>query len=210
MFKVILYCMCALASLQAYEEQGSILLQQMTPDMLESVGLQGKHGVIITDLNEYSPATKELKKGDVIIKINGESVYSPDQLMQAFDKANGEKVPLTVWRNGELANVFLYTNAKSSKENILGGAEFATNQQGVVVKRAGITGLFEKGDLVLQFNGKPVKSDDDIIKAVANNPNAFSVTINRKGMKISQTFAMDKNGNTSFSQSISIGRGESD
>lgn len=207
MFKVILYCVCALASLQALEEQGSILLQKMTPDMLESIGLQGKQGVIVTDLNEYSPATKELKKGDVIVSINGENVHTPKQLMEYFDKATSERVPLTVWRNGELANVFIYLNAKLNKENILGGAEFATNEQGVVVKRQGITGLFEKGDLVLKFNGKSVKSADDITKAVANNPNAFSVVVNRKGMQISQTFTMDKNGNTSFSQSISIGRG---
>jgi len=207
MFKVILYCVCALASLQALEEQGSILLQKMTPDMLESIGLQGKQGVIVTDLNEYSPATKELKKGDVIVSINGENVHTPKQLIEYFDKATGERVPLTVWRNGELANVFIYPNAKPNKQNILGGAEFDTSEHGVEVKRSGVTGLFEKGDLVLQFNGKPVKSVDDITKAVANNPNAFSVVVNRKEMKISQTFAMDKNGNTSFSQSISIGRG---
>lgn len=205
MFKVILYCLYALASLQAREEQGGILLQQMTPDMLESIGLHGKHGVIVTDLNEYSPATKEIKQGDVIMKINGQEVYSPKQLMQAFDDENSEKFSLTVWRNGELANVFIYPNAKPSKENILGGAEFATNEHTVVVKRPGISGLFEKGDLVLQFNGKPVKSADDISKAVADNPNAFSVVVNRKGMQISQTFAMDKNGNTSFSQSITFG-----
>lgn len=202
--KTIICCLCAMAGLSANMEQGGILLQKMTPDMLEGIGLKGKHGVIVTDLNESLATEGGIKQGDVIIQCNGQEVHSPEQLMQAFDKSTGEKVPLIVWRDDQKVKVFI--EKKTKNLSILGGAEFANTERGVVVKNPGVTGLFEFGDLILQFNDKPVDDKDDITKAVAKKPNAFSVVVNRNGIKISQTFAVDKNGRTSFSQTISVAR----
>ena len=204
-FKIIIYCLWVITGLQADVEQDGIVLQKMTPDMLEAAGLSIDHGVIVTDLDENSLITKELKQGDVITNINGTKVDSPNQLMQNFVNTISEKIPLTLWRNSRKKEIFLYPNADQENIDLLGGAEFTNTKGGVVVNQPGKTGLFEKGDLILRFNDKDVMQAEEISQEIAQHPSGFSVIVDRKGIQIAQTIATDKNGNSSFSQRFMFG-----
>lgn len=199
--KAIVYYLCTLWGLFANVES-SLLLQDMTPPMLESVGLSPDvHGVIVTAIDENSPITKELKRGDVIIAVEGNINYDLRELIAAIRTARIEEIKLTVWRDQGEKNIVIYPmQQKQVSGDILGGAEFANSKRGVVVSRPGKTGLFEKDDLILEFNGNPVKQAEDISNTIAKQSNAFSVVVNRKGIQVDLALKVDEYGNSSFSQ----------
>jgi len=80
-----------------------VMLQPVTPDLAAALGLEKAEGAVVADILPDGPAAEsDLKKGDVILSFAGKSVADPRALARAVaaEKA-GDKVPMTVWRNGE-------------------------------------------------------------------------------------------------------------
>lgn len=63
---------------------------------------QNVRGVRVLDVMRDGPAERAgLQRGDFLLRFNGQEINEPQQLSQAVDKMQpGEKVELTVWRNG--------------------------------------------------------------------------------------------------------------
>jgi serine protease Do len=79
-----------------------VQIQQMTPEIASSLGLQNDHGALIADVNAKGPAAKAgLKQGDVILKYNGRDIDQLHDLPRLVaETASGTSAPMTVWRNG--------------------------------------------------------------------------------------------------------------
>ena len=74
-----------------------------------SLGLKTEEGVIISDIDPKSPAEKAgLKVGDVILEISGSPVHnyqSVQTLMNRVDLKVGQRLPITVYREGKSITV---------------------------------------------------------------------------------------------------------
>jgi Do/DeqQ family serine protease len=75
-------------------------LQELTPDIAESLGLDRPTGALVTGLNEKGPARRAgLQVGDVVVSVEGQPVQDPEAFQYRFvTKGVGGKVKLGVFR----------------------------------------------------------------------------------------------------------------
>ncbi|WP_048861789.1 DegQ family serine endoprotease, partial [Acidisphaera rubrifaciens] len=84
-----------------------VRIQQVTPDIAESLGLHEPEGALVAGVNEGGPAEKaSIKRGDVILKFNNADVKEMKNLPRIVaDTRVGESVPVTLWRDGHQMTV---------------------------------------------------------------------------------------------------------
>jgi serine protease Do len=82
-------------------------MEPITPDHARILSLPDGKGALIKGVISGSPAAKAgLLTGDVIVRLNGKDVPSPESLKQATaDLAVGSRVPLSFYRGGKLSKV---------------------------------------------------------------------------------------------------------
>ncbi|HVZ08794.1 DegQ family serine endoprotease [Rhodopila sp.] len=80
-----------------------VKIQQVTPDIAESLGLKDASGAMIAGITDGGPAEKaKLKNGDIILSFNGQPVKEMHILPRLVaDTAVGKEVPMTIWRDGK-------------------------------------------------------------------------------------------------------------
>jgi serine protease Do len=80
-----------------------VKIQQVTPDIADSLGLKAASGAMIAGVTDGGPADKaKLRSGDIILKFDGQDVKEMHNLPRIVaDTAVGKEVPLTVWRDGK-------------------------------------------------------------------------------------------------------------
>ena len=78
-----------------------VLLQEVTPQLAEHFGLKVPEGVLIADVVQGGPAHKAgLRRGDVVLEIDGNKLKDTDQLIKAIRSTPiGGKVVLLVHRD---------------------------------------------------------------------------------------------------------------
>ncbi len=188
--------------------------QQVTPDMIDHLGLAGAGGALINRVNGIGPAAKAgIKIGDVITAIDGRSIQDPEALrFRLATVAIGTPVRITVWRDGKSQDLTMKTEAPPEKpaadtstlagRNPLSGATVAnispaisediggTSQDtGVVILtaesgNAARLGL-TRGDIILSVNGDTIGSVQDVKDALkAQNTQRWMIQILR-GDKVS-------------------------
>ncbi len=79
-----------------------VRIQQVTPDIAESLGLKGTDGVMVAGVTDGGPAAvAHLHGGDVILKFNGQDVKELKTLPRIVaETAIDQTVPVDVWRDG--------------------------------------------------------------------------------------------------------------
>jgi len=77
-----------------------VIIQEITPEIAESIGLESTNGALIADVSPDSPASNAgLKRGDVVIKFNGEDIEDFSDLTRFVGVAKPDSdVTLTVLR----------------------------------------------------------------------------------------------------------------
>jgi serine protease Do len=77
-------------------------IQDLTPDLAKSFGLDAPKGVLVSDVKDEGPAAQAgLRQGDVITKYQGMPVDGPRALQRAVTQTPiGAKVQITVIRDG--------------------------------------------------------------------------------------------------------------
>ncbi len=77
--------------------------QSVTPDLLESLGLNRTRGALITRVHPQSPASRaEIKAGDVILSINGHDIQDPEELQFRLATVTiGQEIHMMVSRAGK-------------------------------------------------------------------------------------------------------------
>jgi serine protease Do len=77
-----------------------VMLQPLTEQMAEFLGVAGKRGALVTSVNEGSPAAAaKLRAGDVVVRAGDRAVEDPQDLARAVERAAGEKLDLKVVRD---------------------------------------------------------------------------------------------------------------
>ncbi len=182
--------------------QLGIMIQDITPDLAEAMGIKQPKGTVIAQVIEGSAADKAgLKVGDVVIAIDGKPVHNSSQLRNAVGLLRvGEKVRLTIIRDGrertikvriskpERTTVQADDLSKQLSGAVLGAIDenhpLAGKVEGVAVisvkrgspaARAGI----RKGDIIVSVNRQPVKSIADVRRAVKAGKRGILLNIRR-------------------------------
>lgn len=79
-----------------------IVVQSVTDDIASSLGLSSPRGVIVSQVQQGSPAERAgLKQGDVILALNGNAVSDPNSFRNNIAGTTpGQTVTLRIWREG--------------------------------------------------------------------------------------------------------------
>jgi serine protease Do len=84
-----------------------VRIQQVTPDIAESLGLKGGDGALVAGVNANGPADRaHIQNGDVILTFNGQPLHEMRTLPRVVaETAIDAKVPVDIWRNGKRQTV---------------------------------------------------------------------------------------------------------
>ena len=181
-----------------------VFLSEMEIEDLEKKGFKGGYGIALASIQEDTPADKAgLKKGDLILKLNGEKVYTIDQLHKMLDPTKpGDKVQFVIWRNKKEKSFTLKLADKADflpKDTFLGiQCVPITKKQsktldvtyGVVIKHIVEDSPAEKAelkkkDIILKFDGEKAYTFDQLSKMIqAKKPDEkVKVELIRDGKK---------------------------
>lgn len=80
-----------------------VYVQSVTEELKTLLKLESKKGAVVVQVEENTPAEKAgLKQYDVIVKVDGETIQSPDELtLKIAETKPGTKVDLTIIREGK-------------------------------------------------------------------------------------------------------------
>ncbi len=80
-----------------------VRIQQVTPDIAESVGLHVASGAMVAGVNEGGPADQaKIRNGDIVLRFNGQDVKEMRSLPRIVAETPiGQMVPVVVWRGGK-------------------------------------------------------------------------------------------------------------
>ncbi|HUC48213.1 MAG TPA: DegQ family serine endoprotease [Xanthobacteraceae bacterium] len=192
-------------------------LQEVTPEIADSLGLKRPTGALIASLVAGSPAAKAgLKTGDLIVSIDGVEVDDPNAFDYRFaTKPLGGAAQVGVMRQGKsfVVPVSLEPLPDTPRDEIaiknrspFAGATVANlspaladelqldpQTEGVVITDIadGSTAQnigFRKGDIVASVNGQKIARSADLERATNGGGHAWRVTIIRGGQQISVMF----------------------
>ena len=81
-----------------------VRIQQVTPDIAESLGLKGADGALIAGITTGGPADKaHIQNGDVILEFNGQKLKEMRTLPRVVaETAVDKQVPVEIWRAGHM------------------------------------------------------------------------------------------------------------
>ena len=102
------------ATIPAIEEDFGLSVQELTPELAESLGLKGEKGVVISGIKNGSPASEAgLQRGDLVQEIEHESVESMDDYKRIMKESSSKKqILLVVKHRGHSRYVVLKREAK--------------------------------------------------------------------------------------------------
>jgi serine protease Do/serine protease DegQ len=148
--------------------------EPITPEMAETVHLpKDSKGVIVDDLTVDGPAERAgLKRGDVILSVNGRTIESQDDLrLTISEMAPGTPATLDVSRDGKALTIKVVLGQKEEKPNeLLTGVEVGKLSEDVR-RRFGIDA---------RINGLVVTKVDEKLDFAQNLPvGSIIVEINR-------------------------------
>jgi serine protease Do len=195
--------------------------QDVTPTLAKQFGLNQAGGALVGEISADAPAARAgLKRGDVILELNGQPVNSDNDLrLRISQTAPGTNVKLGVWRDGKMQdfNVTLgelppdKTAEEGPGESGGGGLEGVDVQnlssdivqqlqlrpgiRGVVVTSvdpasAAATSGLTRGDVIQEVNHKTVTSIEEYKQALAATGNKSVLLLVNQG-GVSQFIAVE-------------------
>jgi serine protease Do len=186
-----------------------VTVQEVNATLAESFGLDRPRGALVSSIEKGAAGEKGgLQVGDIILKYDGKEIdRSADLPLLVADTPAGKSAQVEVWRNrgakmlslapmaGKAENEDVADNDKASHGRLgvavraLTADERRENggQGGLVVEqvsgaaaRAGI----QAGDLLLSFNGTPLKSAEELRNLVGKAGKSAAVLVQREDRQI--------------------------
>ena len=174
-----------------------ILVQDLTPDVADAMGITARHGALVSQVLKHSAAERAgLKAGDVIVSVDGEPIHDGAALRNKVGLADvGQSVRLEVLRDGKTLVKEVTLSSKSvgrldgaSVDQRLSGATFGATQsdqpEGVAVvevqrdSRAYMAGL-RAGDVITAVNRSRVNSLSEFQGTVQSTDGALVLNLAR-------------------------------
>jgi len=185
-----------------------VYIQDLTPDLAESFGIDKRKGILIAQVIEDSPAEKAgLMRGDVILRIDGDPVGKVADFRNRIAlTAPGTRVTLLVLRDGKKKKIKVTIEAMEGGEVAKAGTSSISSyglslqpltpeladrlgyegEKGVLV--AGVepgspaeeAGI-ERGDLILEVNRVNVTTPAEVREALKKSRGAKAVMLVRHG-----------------------------
>ena len=170
-----------------------VSVQELTPDLSNSLGMDKSHGALVSTVADGSPAEKAgIKAGDVIIEYNGKPIQHSSELPILVARTDvGKTVPLKVFRGKGETTLSVTVGELKEEEKIAPQPkkshfgltvqpvppEIASNlgleeTRGVVITSVDPSGPaaaagFRRGDVILEIDRKPIRGLPDYEKAIA-------------------------------------------
>ena len=185
-----------------------VTLQDLNQSLAESFGVKTPDGAVISSVAPGTAAAKaDLKAGDVITRIDGESVrMGSDVSARVGMAAPGQTIRLTVWRDKANRDLEIKLGAATEPDDERTAANSESGALGLAVRplspaekrraqidhgllveesdgaaaRAGI----RPGDVVLSLNGQPVDSAEQIRSVIGKGPKNVALLIQRNDQRI--------------------------
>ena len=193
-------------------------LQEVTPEIAESLGLKRPSGALVANVAADGPAAKAgIKTGDLIVTVDGVEVEDPNAFDYRFaTKPLGGTAKVGLVRKGKeiVASVALQSlpDTPRNEVQIKGQSPFlgATvanlspaladelrldpQTEGVVITAvadgsAAQSVGFQKGDIVVTVNNQKIVKSADLERVTNAASRQWRVTIQRGGQQISVTFS---------------------
>ena len=187
-------------------------LQDVSPDIAESLGFARPEGTLIVGLHPESPlAAAGLKRGDVITAIDGKAVEGAQELGFRVGTAPIGETRIIEFRRGDEsleARMKLIAAPETTPRELtpiegdtpLTGAKVANlspavaEELGLSASAAGVVvtditaapaaRYFQKGDILLNVNGTDTSSVKNLRSALTEGQRQWLIVINRKGRTI--------------------------
>jgi serine protease Do len=185
-----------------------VVIQDVNQGLADSFGLPQPEGAVVSSVEKGGPAAQAgIEPGDVILKMNGETIGATSLPVDVAEQAPGTTVNLEVWRNHATRNITVKLGAMQDQRTASningqgGGGKLglavrpltseekaqANTQHGVLVEKAqgpaAQAGL-QPGDVVLAANGAPVTTVDDLRSAVEKSKGHIALLIQRGDTRI--------------------------
>jgi len=156
-------------------------IQQVTPSIAESLGMQKAQGALVAQVTDGSPAMKaHIKAGDVILAINGQPITGSADLVHKIGTfAPGADLNLKILRDGTQRTLTVTLGTAPGKQEVaeLGlslapaSSVAGAGGSGVVVTdvnpdSAAAEQGFQTGDVILEVDGKAVSTPADVSKDI--------------------------------------------
>ena len=176
-----------------------VQIQEITPDLVNDLGLKSVVGALVAEPTAGAPAAKAgIESGDVIVSINGKPAHDGREVARTISNlVPGSTATVGVIRNGEektfrvvLGNL---TDQRDSKTPTVIpkqkgtsvprlGMQVAPSVGGVVVTNVDPDGVaadqgLARGDVILQAGGKKVASVSDLRNVMDNAQKAGKMTV---------------------------------
>ena len=186
-----------------------VTIQNVNQALADSFGLKQPAGALVGSIEKDGPAAKAgIEPGDVILRYNDKDIASSNQLpVLVADTAPGTIAKIEVMRNGKIRHIDVTVgqlkNAKVASADVAGQPP---GRLGVVVrplapdeqKQAGVSGGLivenatgpaanagiQPGDMILSFNGTPVKSPEQLKQLLAKAGKHVALLVQRDENKI--------------------------
>ncbi|MBW1982557.1 MAG: trypsin-like peptidase domain-containing protein, partial [Deltaproteobacteria bacterium] len=194
-----------------------VSIQDLTPDLAKSFGLESVHGALIADVVKEGPADKAgIRRGDVVLVFNRDKIINSASLRnEVAISPIGKEVPVVIFRDGEKKELTVVIGSLERARKVLSasikkrlGVEVRAvrrqearkyglqSGQGVVIEwleRKGPLGRvgFEVDDIILAINNQPV-SDVESLAAI--------VKALRPGQRIAVHALDHRTGNSGYVQ----------
>jgi serine protease Do len=183
-----------------------VMVQPVTADLADSLGLKDAKGALIGDVQADGPAAKAgLKSGDLVLAVGDQEIKDARELARKIASvAPGQQLRLSVKRDGTDQAITVTTAAFPSEAKVAGqdrrepgnnpadaklGLYLApasdvegAGAQGVVVVNVDPSGVaadkgLQQGDVILNAGGKAVSTPKDVSAAVSEARKAGKHTI---------------------------------
>jgi serine protease Do len=166
-----------------------VVIQDVNAELAESFGLKNPAGALVSEVEPGSPAAKAgIETSDIILNYDGKPIETSFDLPRLVGATKpGTKVPMTVWRKGEMHDLTVQvgemetTKTASATGSQPGMAGLAVSpltaeqkkqlgiQSGVLVNEAsGIAARagIQSGDIIMAVGNVPVNSAQDLAQAL--------------------------------------------
>jgi serine protease Do len=185
-------------------------LQDVTPEIADSLGLDRPQGALVVKLAKESPlANGGLKRGDLLLALDGREIATAKEFIyRVATNTTGSRVVVKYLRNGRSADAPILliaapeTTPRSETvldgENPLSGltvvnlSPAVSEELGIDISQGGVAVIdvgagrarrlgFRKGDVIVGINDEEIDSVETLAKILALGSDHWSLRINRNG-----------------------------